>query len=510
MNKRLDLSWASRMQAAIKTAHFSDAARLYDDALGTGASPNSTEILARAWLYLKKDAAATVAFLLKHRSARFDEQQLARWHMLLGVGYARMREFSQADAHFQAAANSRTRSSQLRAELEYHRARRYLIEMRLAEAWSCQASTSVDSSFTGKVRSEHLRSFILNQEERYSDEARSLIKVLGLIERRKDKVLEEWYWAVHTLAVLARELPMPEAADVAERALTAAQAWSPDFAVNHFQALKAIGWTKALQGDQLNCFRYLRKAQQVAPTAPWAAMVHLDRAYFAQSSGERQWSINEIAAAEELVESIDWDATQNEERVALLLFAELFSGTDAEKASYYIARYNALDKLRSPLLHFAFDQRLKALSDYANGVVREGKPGFDDAVNDLRAAWSTFDRIGYNWRAGRAAMHLFKMTGQSRWRRLAVEELKHYEHSWLWTDLSNMSPRGTRTRRAELTLSQERIFRMICDGLSTDAIARKLGRSKSTVRNHLKVVFKAFGVRSRPALVALAARRRLI
>ena len=53
---------------------------------------------------------------------------------------------------------------------------------------------------------------------------------------------------------------------------------------------------------------------------------------------------------------------------------------------------------------------------------------------------------------------------------------------------------------------QERVFNMICQGLSTEAIATRMGRSPSTVRNHVKLIFKALGVNSRAALVAKAAR----
>lgn len=75
-------------------------------------------------------------------------------------------------------------------------------------------------------------------------------------------------------------------------------------------------------------------------------MVLLDRAYFARCSGEAQWAMHELAHAEDISESIDWNACQSEERVALLLFAELFSEVDSDKAAYYIGRYNNLDKLR--------------------------------------------------------------------------------------------------------------------------------------------------------------------
>jgi len=41
-------------------------------------------------------------------------------------------------------------------------------------------------------------------------------------------------------------------------------------------------------------------------------------------------------------------------------------------------------------------------------------------------------------------------------------------------------------------------------------IARELGRSEFTVANHAKAVLKAFGVRSRSALIAEAMKRGLV
>jgi len=501
----------AEMHRLVRDARYKEAAQLYDAFAAAGRSAPLESLFLRAKLQVKADAAAGVRFLLHNRDRIVSRHERAIAELYLGIAYGRMREFAQADSHFTEAARLASRTLRFLAELAYERARRYLLELRTPEAWECYQATLSDKSLTGRVRSEQLRGFILAQEERYVDQALSLMKVINAIKRRHTDYLETWYLAIHTLAALARELAIPEALSLAQTALEDIDNWSPDFAINHFQALKAVGWCKALSGDQLSCFRYLRRAQSVAPDAAWRAMVHLDRAYFARSIGEEQWSMNEIAQAEEIGEGVDWNACQSEERVALLLFAELLSAVDGEKAAYYMGRYNTLDKLGSPVFHFAFDQRLKALSDCTNGLVREANGAPDDAVNRLRSAWSTFDRIGYDWRAGRTAMRLFRLTGKSSWRRLAEGKLEHYKHSWLWKDLRDATPpRRTRASRTDLTPSQERIFRMICNGMSTEAIAKKLGRSQSTVRNHLKLIFKKLGVHSRPALVALAAKRDLI
>jgi DNA-binding CsgD family transcriptional regulator len=48
---------------------------------------------------------------------------------------------------------------------------------------------------------------------------------------------------------------------------------------------------------------------------------------------------------------------------------------------------------------------------------------------------------------------------------------------------------------------------MLCQKMTTAEIANELGLSQHTVRNHLKAVFRAYGVNNRAALIAEAASR---
>jgi DNA-binding CsgD family transcriptional regulator len=223
---------------------------------------------------------------------------------------------------------------------------------------------------------------------------------------------------------------------------------------------------------------------------------------------ERRWAENEFALAQDLAESINWEATRGEERVALLLLAELSALFDPERGKYYISRYDHLDRMRSNLVQTAFDDRLPAMRDFANGVVMAATGRRSDAEQSLRKAWRIFDDIGYDMRAGRVAAALYRVTEKNRWRHLAEDKFEAYPHSWLYHELAV----GQRSDRAapDLTPMQDRIMRLVRQGLSTDEIASHLGRSRNTVLNHLKIVYKKLGVNSREGLVAEALRRGLV
>lgn len=493
----------AQMKSEFAFAQFSAARRTYEDASEHGDRRSLDADLLMARTLLKIDEEKAVPFLLSHRVDGGTEEQVGLWLMYLGIGYARLRDYAEADKNFEKAAVKLPERKQ--SELAYQRARRFLLELNTESAWAWLKKAEADKTLRARLQSEHLRSFIFGHEEKYREQAQSLMRVLDTLDKHKDAFLEIWYTSVHTLAVLSRELPLPAAAARAQAEIESDTPWSEDFAVSRFQALKAIGWCRALEGDNLGCFRFLRQAQRIAPGPAWSMIVLLDRSYFARTIGETQWSENELAAAEEIAKGIDWNACNGEERIALLLLAELVSWSSPGRGTFYLARYNNLDKLRSSLHHFAFDKRMNALTFYASGIVKQRNGEAVEATEVFRKAWSDFDRIGYDWRAARSAMRLFELTGKERWKYLAEEKLEQYPQSWLNRELDASKPISAANQ--ELTPAQFKIFQMICSGMSTEEIAGKLGRSQHTLRNHLKLIFKAYGVKTRAALVAEAARR---
>jgi DNA-binding CsgD family transcriptional regulator len=356
-----------------------------------------------------------------------------------------------------------------------------------------------------KIAREMLRSFILCQEEQYRASAESLIKAISLIGKQREKHLEAWFHAVQNLALLAREIAFDEAATLAREEVDQPIEWPEDFQAQRFQALKAVGWTCALRGDMLGCFRYFRSAERAVPNKAFEAILRLDRSYFAQIAGEQNWALDEIAKAEAIAVDVDWSALSGDERVGLLLLAQATASIDPEKGRYYIARYKGLDQIRSPLHLFAFDHRIEAMAAYAEGVVRVAARdgGTEDA---FRKAWVVFDRIGFDWRAAQTALRLFDVTAKDRWLHLAEDKLEGLTRSWLAQETRERNE-PPRPPSVKLPPMQDKVFGMLCRKMTTAEIATELGLSQHTIRNHLKAVFRSYGVNSRAALVAEAASR---
>jgi len=498
--------WFSEMRRLFESAYYVSASNLYDQVTEEGESPSNDAILLRARLFLKTDSKRIVPFLLRQDLRKPTQEQTARREMYLGTGYSRLGDFGEADKHF-AKAKEVFRDGSALGELAAHLTRHYLSQRNLEAAEKWQKESLADRSLRGKIRSEHLASYLMARHERYVDQVNCVLRVLDLIGKERDEFVEDWYVAVYTLAVLAREIPHPQAAKRAKAEVDLDFDWPADFAVRRFQAIKAVAWCQALAGDELSCFRYLRMAEHVEVAPVWRAILHLDRSFFAAIVGERRWAANEFSMAEDLAERIAWDETSGEERVALLLLAELATAHAPKKAPFYIARFNDLGKLRSNLQHFAFDGRLQAMQDYAAGLVSISADDKPAAAEHLRKAWRTFDAIGYDVRAASAALALHVATGKPRWAHLAEEKLERYPKSWLARNLSAI-PREPET--PALSPMQAAVTGLLCEGLSTDEVARKLKLSRNTVLNHLKVVYRKLGVTSRGALVVAAMRRNIV
>jgi DNA-binding CsgD family transcriptional regulator len=496
--------WRRAMHDHVAKAEFLAAARVYDAAVAGGARPSYEDDLQRARLLLRQDENRAVAFLIGRPPRGSASGHRAQWAQLLGTGYARMRDFERADHHFALAQRLLTTPAE-RANLAYQMGRRQMLEGRTDEAWRFAAEMGRDKSEATKVTTEMLRSFIFCHEEKYRLSAESLIKAIGLMGKHRDRYLEEWFHAVQNLALLARELSYDDAAAIARQEVDRDVEWPEDFRTQRFQAVKAVGWSCALRGDMLGCFRYLRAAERVVPSRAFEAILLLDRSYFARLTGEMNWSLNEIAKAEAIAEDIDWNAMRGDERVGLLLLAKATSQIDPEKGRYYLATYKRLDKMRSPLMLFAFDHRLEAMAAYAEGVVRLAGRDAKRAEQSFRESWVIFDRIGFDWRAARAAIRLYQVTQKDRWQHLAEDKLEAFPQSWLARELRDRTSWGHVP--VKLPPMQGKVFAMLCRKMTTAEIATELGLSQHTVRNHLKAVFRAYGVNNRAALVAEAASR---
>lgn len=77
-------------------------------------------------------------------------------------------------------------------------------------------------------------------------------------------------------------------------------------------------------------------------------------------------------------------------------------------------------------------------------------------------------------------------------------------------DAAPQTPVARRRLRTQLTEREIHVLRHVADGLGNKQIARRLGLSEKTVRNHLSRIFNKLGAANRTEAVMFAMRMRLV
>jgi DNA-binding CsgD family transcriptional regulator len=491
------------MRDAFERAEFCRAAEQFDAHPDLRREPEA--IVLRARIYLKQDDAPAAISLLSKLTAKSQPLRFTR-DLFLAVAYARAGEYSIADRYFSSARGVMPRTDAARTMYAYWHGYRFVLARDVASAAAQLQLLQQSETKYSRLLALHLQSFIANLERRYKEQARLLMVLLEQIEPGSNQHAEIEAFATHTLAALAREIDEPAAIAVVRRHVEAA-AWPSDFGVQKFQALKALGWALALRGDNFNAFRLLRQSSKAAPTDAWRVVALADRAYLAACISI-EWSRQELDEAENISDYVDWRAMRGEERIALILLAELFTKIDPSRAAFYLAKYRELGSFNAPLWHYNYDERLDAIADYCGGIVHLAVGERGQGLKLLRRAFDVYDGSGYDWRAGRCALRLYEATNSTEWLTTAKRKLSAYPHSWLWAQVTALE--RSRIGGQALPPAQRRVFRELCAGRSATEIAGLTGRSVNTVRNHIKALFKTFGVNSQAGLLAEAARRGLI
>jgi len=496
--------WRSEFERAFTEGRYKDAAHIYD--LSAGPSERIDVTLRGAQAHLRFDPPKALRLLLSLKIPASKAREQVERDTLLAEAFARTNDFESADIRLNTALDAarRLKDAELVAMVGYRAVRRHLQAEDPATARRALELARKGQSRKAQIHALHAEALILSYEERVKDQADRLVELLRSIDSQTADFINLRAWGTHNLAVLARELYLPDAVAEIERQLGGLP-WPADFDHNRFQALKALAWAKALQGDYFNAFRHLKAATEAADTTAWKVVAGCDRAYLARAFGEHRWSRVELDEAEQLANGVDWHATLSEERIGLLLLAELFGEIDTARAAMYLARYRELGEVKSPLF-YRHDARRNAFAQYSTGVVELGLGNKKRGLAELREARKVFERFGYDSRVARCLVDEYGATGDQELLPVIEEKLRNYRQSWLMTQLR------TRQDQPDVPLPpmQRKVFAEVCAGKSTAQIASTLERSEYTISNHIKQIFKTFEVRSRSALVAEAVRRGLV
>jgi DNA-binding CsgD family transcriptional regulator len=503
LKPEIKAAWTEQFDQAYSKGRFAEAAEIFGD--HPAANAPTSVVLRAASANMHTRPTIALRLLLEGSSRRYTGAESVRRELLLAEIYARTGDFESADGYLESALSSAEASENddLIAAVGYRLIRRHLLNENPTSAREYLALARRGRSLSSRLHALYAETLILPYEERLPEQASKLIELLRQIDPNAQEFYEMRAWATQALAILTRELYLPDAAVEVERQL-AGPPWPPDFLQNRFQALKALGWAKAILGDYFNGFRLLKQASQAAPTTAWRVVAACDRAYLARRFDEPRWSRVELDEAEQLSREVDWHATIGEERIGLVLMSELFASIDTARAAMYLAQYRELGQLKSPM-YFKNDARLEAFESFSAAVVELALGKRSRGVALLRRAYSIFDRLQYDFRAALCLVTEFQATNKTDLLKRAERRIAAYGQSWLMAQIRSLT--SSPSESMNLPPMQQRVFDELCQGKSSAEIAASIGRSEFTVKNHIKQIFKAFKVNSRSALLAQAIKR---
>jgi len=471
-------------------------------------------LLLRARTYLRlqrpKDAIKSLIAELPN-FARADLKLEAE--ALLGFAHASIHDFMTAELHVESlhAAEAATLSDEVRSELLHAEALIAWMRGDLVAAEAALARSAFDQSSKARGRNAITQSWIAAKRGAYDEQARLLLRGIELLGNATPTDVGMLGAACRALCTLARDVAISGLHAAAHQTYNSV-AWTPDLAIDQYMSARALGWALALQGPTryFEALRLLHKASSIAPSQAWHVFALTDRAALKRCAGEGASSNADIYEALDLAKTIDWGATPDEARMALLGLATLFAEIDVREAATLLAQYTEIHESASARLIMNGDPRAEAFRSYAAGIIQEALNEPRKAKRFYEAVYAVWNDAGYSWMAARTALHLFRVTGEQSWWETARTKVRDYPDSWIAAEINAAATGIGDDAWNRMTPRQREVFHALCEGFTARRIAERLECSPNTVRNHIHWVYQAFRVNSQPELIAEARKRRLL
>ncbi|MBV8727117.1 MAG: response regulator transcription factor [Candidatus Eremiobacteraeota bacterium] len=436
--------------------------------------------------------------LLLDMGGTLSQQEETRRSILIGAAYSYCGDYGNGARWFEKARASVGTDRSLLLELAHHRGNAAWALHDDQQALSDAAILESCDDATYRGLGLFLHSWVDVRRGDAATHARRLLQALNAFEKAPQRDEYRIARALYTLAVVCREMKLPKATSRLKSAVQCV-AWSRGMALEHYHVTRQLGWIEALSGNELAAFRLLKQSAALAPSNAWRVLSLLDRAKLARSNGEESFVHDQLQEAQSVATEIKWSETHNEERSALLIFAELFAQADPKIATAYLEKFRSLPSVDGNLA-YASDRRVNAFAAYSAGIAHKQLGNGAIALAALTDAWETFEQYGYGWRSALAAAEVYELTGARTWLTRAQHAIAPWADSWIARKIAKLDAEKLPTAR--LTFTQRRVYDALLEGSSTKDIAEKLGRSPNTIRNHIAAVFIAFRVKSRAQLLA--------
>jgi len=257
-------------------------------------------------------------------------------------------------------------------------------------------------------------------------------------------------------------------------------------------ALRIAGWTKALRGEQPAAFTFFAREELCARTPLERLTAYLDRTTLMLFGNLREpcSAAATVALIEEYVRVIPWADADDLPTLAqaAAILAE-FGCVDS--ALHCCAIVEQAAQALSPRCAAAHGTRLEGFAAEARALaLRHRDTG--KAAECAARAYAIFARLGFAWRAARMAMVLYQINHAHRWQQRALHHLSCYPPTVFPRFLSS----------SVLTQREREILDLVRAGHTVADIGDKLDIGESTVRTHVRNLYRKFQATNHAQLLA--------
>jgi len=498
-----------RARVALEEARW-DAA--IDDLLGCEDWPLEIAehaVLVKADTLMRRDATRALSWLVATNDIVLTDAGRFQRELITGRALTNVRNFDGAEQRFERAGTLLARVPDGAPRLAFNRSRLRWMRREAAPDDADIELALTDPDPTGRASAYAVRAWTHAARGDYRAQIADFVRALEVaadVGYRCD--LGALGIIVHSLARIAFEVAHPRALAIAREAFETLR-WTDDVRVDKFQTLRVLGLDAFMRGDVAQAQWYFRDATMTAPTAAFAAIAHLDRAYVARIMHNEPWALDELYEAVRIANGVAWGQTYGEERLALVILAVLLAPANAPEAQRFAAMYSMLGvESVSPLLALTHDRRAYASEKYALGRIEQTLGNTEAAQRALEEAYGIFAPIDYHYRAMLVATTLAELTGDAVWSERVKEHLAHYPGNPLLATTIDAAPQSDAVLDT-ITPWQRQVARAHWSGADAQELSQRFSRSVYTIQRQLTEIYLAFGVRSQSELRNEAIRRGL-
>ena len=475
-------------------------------------------LLLHARVLLRTEHSAEAVELLQHAIPALEDKNERGFAIVLHAAAVARSDRERGVQLLISAASETERlgvNRTIRAEVAYYRALACWQMRDFAGATNFALAAEAWHADVVSVRALSLRGFVAIAKHRYA-EALELFRFAAAAyaacsEHDGDLAAQiELQVASLELTLLSREVPgshtLPDARRIANGSFARSVATATRMQIRALDA-----WLSAHDGEAERALELMQAAEDLAPTPAWRVWALAGRAAVASAFGETKSAYGHARAAQRIAENVDWESTFGEERVSLLLLAEVLAAIAPEEAATYFQRYDSVTSSMAPLSALRDDPRLAALHDHVGGLVSRIRGETQHALQLLQNAYRTFRECGNLWRS---ALSLIELDATSYLVRGSAPLAGRFYLDEATTIVQENFPRSFLARRLgmwsnvqrdpvarSLTPTQREVLRHLLGGKVQKEIATSTGRAYGTIRNHVAALLDAFGAHSIPELI---------